>query len=142
MGLDNYFILHFEKNPECELIISYFRKYFELNDYVLLNGRPLEEGDRYKVLVDQKLLTQLRTEIEPIVTELLKYSRNELAYFEDNGYPEELQKKFYNSEFAPTESRSYAAGHKIIKLYNDISLMINMFEINEDEFFTSCHSSF
>ena len=102
MGLDNYFKLHFEKNPECELIISYFRKYFELNDYVLLNGNPLEEGDRYKVLVDQKLLTQLRTEIEPIVTELLKYSHNELAYFEDNGYPEELQKKFYNSEFAPT----------------------------------------
>lgn len=53
MGLDNYFILHFEKNPECELIISYFRKYFELNDYVLLNGSPLEEGDRCKVLVDQ-----------------------------------------------------------------------------------------
>ena len=49
MGLDNRFMGHFKNHPEVEISLAYFRKYFNLNDWMLQHCSPVQEDNPYDV---------------------------------------------------------------------------------------------
>lgn len=142
MGLDNRFMGHFKNHPEVEISLAYFRKYFNLNDWMLQHCAPVQEDNPYDVIVTKGNLKDLLKEIEPIAQELNKFNYNQISYYEDNGYPQEFVERFYDTEFTPSCSNTFAAGHKLVKLYRNVLVMIEMLEDNEEDFYITFYSSF
>lgn len=71
MGLDNRFMGRFKNQPELEISLAYFRKYFTLNDWMLHNCSPLNPDDEpYEVVVSKDNLDALLKAIEPIAETL------------------------------------------------------------------------
>ena len=54
MGLDNRFMGHFKSRPEVEISLAYFRKYFNLNDWMLQRCAPVQEDNPYDVTSGQR----------------------------------------------------------------------------------------
>ena len=143
MGLDNRFVGHFKKQPEVEISLGYFRKYFSLNDWMLANCSKLTPDDPYEVIVSKGNLEALRREIEPIAEELQKFNYNQISYYEDNGYPQAIVEKFYDMDFSPVQTNTFAAGHKLIKLYRTILCLLELIEENDaEDFYITFYSSF
>ena len=67
---------------------------------------------------------------------------NQISYYEDNGYPQEIVEKFYEEEFSPVSTNVTFAGHKLIKLYRNVLCMLEMIEENGDDFYITFYSSF
>lgn len=132
MGLDNVFVLNSKKYPDNRIRLAYFRKYFELNEWMLSHCSRLDPEYPYEVIVTQKDLEDLLDEIEPIAQELQKYSESQISYFNDNGYSKKLIEKFYGKKFSPVSS-TYAAGHKLLKLYSNVLCMIDILDWNRAE---------
>ena len=86
MGLDNRFMGHFKSRPEVEISLAYFRKYFNLNDWMLQHCSPVKEDNPYDVIVTKDNLETLLKEIEQIAEALNKFNYNQISYYEDNGY--------------------------------------------------------
>lgn len=143
MGLDNGFIGHFKNQPELEIRIAYFRKYFVLNDWMLRNCAPLNPDYPYEVLVTDDNLNALLEEVKPIAEALQGFTDSQISYYEDNGYPQDIVEKFYEQDFSPVFSNTFAAGHKLLKLYRNILCMKEMLEDNDDgNFYITFYSSF
>lgn len=141
MGLDNRFMGHFKNHPEVEISIAYFRKYFNLDNWMLRHCSPLNPDDPYDVIVTKENLEALLREIEPIAEELAKFNYNQISYYEDNGYPQDFVERFYDTEFTPSCSDTFAAGHKLVKLYRNVLTMLELLEDNED-FYITFYGSF
>lgn len=143
MGLDNRFMGHFKNQPELEISLAYFRKYFSLNDWMLHNCSPLNPEDPYEVVVSKDNLDALLREIEPIAEALRGFTYSQISYYEDNGYPQDIVEKFYERDFSPVSSNTFAAGHKLRKLYRNVLCMKEMLEDNDDgNFYITFYSSF
>lgn len=143
MGLDNGFVGHFKNQPELEISIAYFRKYFSLNDWMLHNCLPLNLDQPYEVVVSKDNLDALLKEIEPIAEVLQGFTSSQISYYEDNGYPQDFVEKFYEQEFSPASSSTFAAGHKLIKLYRNVLCIKEILEDNDDgNFYITFYSSF
>lgn len=143
MGLDNGFILRSNKSEEVQAEVAYFRKYYELDDWILSHCHDTYQDYKYERIVTRTDLEALLKEIEPIAEELNKYTYNQLSFYDDNEYPQEIREKFYNDDFAPFDTRSFAAGNKLVKLYRNILNMIEILEHNHDkDLFLTFYSSF
>lgn len=96
MGLDNLFLLRKRSDQNFKVELSYFRGFYTLKNRLVgsLNDSEIE------ISIDE--LNKLYYEIKDIYNELKKYSDNEIRYFDDCGYPDELCEKFYGCEFDPT----------------------------------------
>lgn len=58
MGLNNRFMGHFKNHPdEVEIRLAYFRKYFNLNDWMLQHCSPVQEDNPYDVITVSKEAT-------------------------------------------------------------------------------------
>ena len=104
MGLDNGFVGHFKRHPEVKMELAYFRKYYTLNDWVMKHGTVFDEHNPYEVAVSKENLEELLRLIEPIAEVLQGYTYNQISYYEDNGYPQEIVEKFYEEEFSPVST--------------------------------------
>lgn len=142
MGLDNGFVGHSQKHPDVKVNLAYFRKYYPLNDWVMKHGTSFDEHNPYEVVVSKDNLKELLKLIEPIAEALQSYTYNQISYYEDNGYPQEIVEKFYNEDFSPVSSNTMFAGHKLIKLHRSVLCMIEMMEENSDDFYITFYSSF
>lgn len=142
MGLDNGFVGHSKKHPDVEITLAYFRKYYTLNDWVMKHGTAFDENNPYEVAVSKENLEELLRLIEPIAEALQGYTYNQISYYEDNGYPQEIVEKFYEEEFSPVSTNVTFAGHKLIKLYRSVLCMLEMIEENSDDFYITFYSSF
>lgn len=143
MGLDNRFVGRFKGHPELEISLAYFRKYFNLNDWMLQNCARLNPDEPYEVVVSKDNLEALLRKIEPIAEAIQGFTDSQISYYEDNGYPQEIIEKFYEWDFSPVSSNTFAAGHKLRKLYRSILCMIEMLGDNDDgNFYITFYSSF
>lgn len=130
MGLDNGFVLKSKKNKNINIELSYFRKYYELDNYIMAKGIKTNYG--YKVIVSKELLKELFYQIKDIAEALIKLPINTIFEYDEEGYPKEYYDLFYGEDFSPCESTSDFAGEKLIKLYNRINSMLEILE-NDDE---------
>lgn len=142
MGLDNGFIL---KNDKLDISIelAYFRKYFELDDYVRCHAtRKPEEEEIY--LIDLDFLTSLQNQITPIYEQLVKIPTPLIAKYDDSGYPEKYDKYFYGNDFNPRDSGSAFAGAKLMRLYRRVDTMIELFEnrLPSEDWYIEFYSSY
>ena len=103
MGLDNRFMGHFKNHPEVEISLAYFRKYFNLNDWMLQHCAPVQEDNLYDVIVTKGNLKDLLKEIEPIAEALNKFNYNQISYYEDNGYLGTYQEMFDRARMAVSD---------------------------------------
>ncbi len=143
MGLDNGFVGRFKKAPDVELKLAYFRKYYTLNDWILRKCERVNPEEPYEVIVTKENLEELLNEVESLAKILQKLTYSQIAYYEDNGYPQYLIETFYGFDFSPTSSSTFAAGHKLIKLYGNILCMLELIEENDpDDFYITFYSSF
>lgn len=124
MGLDNYFLI---KKDDKYFEIGYFRKFYELDDFITTMCKPTE-GNSYTFLVDREALKMLKEEIEPIFKVLIKADEKYLCNYDDYGYPKKFRLdrvEFINNNFNPINSRSYACGIKVINLYHLVCTLLN-----------------
>lgn len=143
MGLDNRFMGHFKNQPELEISLAYFRKYFSLNDWMLHHCSRLNRDEPYEVVVSLDNLNALLEEVKPIAEALQGFTDSQISYYEDNGYPQDIVEKFYEKDFSPVFSNTFAAGHKLLKLYRNILCMKEILEDNDDSnFYITFYSSF
>ncbi|MGN0179631.1 MAG: hypothetical protein ACI4DY_09375, partial [Monoglobaceae bacterium] len=99
MGLDNGFEFRSRKNPNVRIEVANFRNYYELNHYMMQNGK--ETGVEYEVEVSRELLENLFNKISPIRDELIKLPGDTVAYYDDHEYPDEYYEEFHLNEFNP-----------------------------------------
>lgn len=136
MGLDNGFIARSKKDCSIEIELLYFRKYYELDRWVKNHCKPVvpDDDSLYYIIMDD--IIKLQHEIQNLYLPLSQKTKNEILYYDDFGYPEELVALFYENDFNPVKSKSYAAGYKLVSLYNGLDVMLNImaFENNKFEF--------
>ena len=127
MGLDNGFVLRSKSNQNLSIEIASFRNYYELNSWMC---HRCVEFDDPSFAVPDDVLIELEQDIENIARELLKLSDSQIDYYEDNGWPQELEEKFYGKEFDPTHSHSAFAPHKLVRLYRTVLCIREILENN------------
>lgn len=138
MGLDNGFVLRSNSSQTLSIEIASFRKYYELNSWMC---RHCNEFDNSSFAVPNDVLIELEQDIENIARELLKLSDSQIDYYEDNGWPQELEEKFYGREFDPICSHSAFAPHKLVRLYRTVLCIRDILENNSGvyiTFYSSC----
>lgn len=150
MGLDNGFEFRSRKNPNVRVEVTNFRNFYELNHYMMQNGK--ETGVEYEVEVSKELLEELRNAIEPIRNKLIRLPGDTVAYYDDHEYPDEYYEEFHLNEFNPATNETAYAGCKLLRLYDRINAMLEAFEIADcqseselfsgDDFYISFYSSF
>lgn len=142
MGLDNGFELRERGNPSLNIEVAYFRKYYELDDWVRRNARRLD-GDGEYFEITKSDLNKLLEEISPIVEIIGRYTYEKIAYFDDTGYPQCLVEKFYTKDFDPTSSQSAFAGNKLMRLYRSVLCMLEILDINPgNDYYYRFYSSY
>jgi hypothetical protein len=141
MGLDNGFVLKSKKNKDIAIEIASFRKYYELDRYVMAHGEKTE--DEYEVSVNAELLDKLSQKIEKIRDVLVRLPGNTVDKYDEEGYPEKYHAEFYGMDFSPCESQSAFAGHKLLRLYSRIECMKEILENDyEKDLYIIFYSSF
>lgn len=142
MGLDNGFILKNKKDSNLNLEIAYFRKFFELDDYISMCC-PLTD-DKTNFEVPLKVLKDLKEELLPTVRVLIQIPERLLGKYDDSTYPKKYNldsDELIHDEFNPITSRSAFAGWKALRLYNAVCVMIDLLNDNED-YYIECYSSY
>ena len=142
MGLDNGFVGHFKQHPQAEITLAYFRKYYDLDRWVIGHCQPVDPSDPFDVIVSKEDLEALLREIEPIAEALQGYTLNQISYYDDNGYPQDFIEKFYEAQFSPVSTSTSFAGYKLIKLYRNVLNMLEIIEENGTDFYITFYSSF
>ena len=97
---------------------------------------------RQKTIYEVPLRVTFYARVSTDSQEQLNSLTNQISYYEDNGYPQEFVERFYDTEFTPSCSNTFAAGHKLVKLYRNVLVMIEMLEDNEEDFYITFYSSF
>lgn len=129
MGLDNGFRLRDRQYPEHKIEFAYFRKFYELDDWVLQHCREAFNDNEWERVVSKEDIDSLIVYIRPIAEAILKLDESKVNYYDDKGWPKSFEKDFYGNDFNPFLSRSFAPGWKLIKLYH---AMVTLADILED----------
>lgn len=131
MGLDNGFIIRNKQDEKFSLEIGYFRKFYELDEFIRTNCNEVSP-DIFSVTVE--VLEALKEELLPTVQVLIKIPQRLLEKYDFNGiYPKKYgfdnEEAIYDT-FNPHCSGSAFPGWKALKLYNVVCTMINF--LNDD----------
>lgn len=141
MGLDNGFIIKKENDNNFKLEIAYFRKFYELNDFIILKS---EQIDDFRFKVDYEVLKELKEELQPTINVLIQIPERLLHKYDESSYPSKYNldsDELIRDEFNPVTSSSMFAGWKAIKLYNAVCTMINFLDDN-DGYYIEFYSSY
>lgn len=149
MGLDNGFCIRSKKHPElAEIEFGYFRKFYELDDWIRFNCEPADDAsendihDNYLYLVTEEDAIRLRDTIEPIVEKLMSLGVTHVAYYDEYGYPDEFKSLFYGNDFDPFSTKSYLCGVKLCRLYYVMNNIIEICELNDDDVYITFYRSY
>lgn len=132
MGTDSYFILQ-EKNAKSEdakneITLKYFRNFGELN--LFIKGK-CEEIESNKFIITERVLRNLKLELQLVINIIKDYTENELYYFEEEiGFPSGFKGKLYSNNFDITKSLTHNVSKKIIELYKFIDTALEIIENN------------
>ena len=142
MGLDQ-FIEH--KKAGNDVLLLYFRKYYELDEWVRANCSPLgDSNDIFKITSDD--LKELRHELERVFTVIKALP---LIAIVDENY--DLTKKQFeivrlvnDSNFLPIGSTSWNSGNKFLKLYYGLETLEDelLYANENDEHYLKYTSSY
>lgn len=141
MGLDNGFIIKNKQDSNLKLEIAYFRKFYELDDFI---SSKSEKIDDFNYKVSYEVLKELKEELQPTIRVLIQIPERLLhKYDEAMNYPKKYKlesDELIHDEFNPVMSQSAFAGWKALRLYNAVCVMIDLLNDNEDyyiEFYSS-----
>lgn len=140
MGLDNGFIARKKENSYVvDIDLAHFRNYYELDDYI---RSCTYSPDGYEFLVSAETIREIEKTIKDIAKTLLSTAGNTVDFYDEQGYPEEMQRQFYGNPFDPSMSRSSFAGRKLIRLYETTHCLQDIIENNPDNVYIAFYSSF
>lgn len=145
MGLDNGFTLRSRANPEEEIAnIAYFRKYYELDDWMRLHCKKRDKNEEFEWEVTLEDLEDLRRYIETVAKEVIKLDQKDLDYYDNYGYDESLGRQLcLSNDFCPVDSKSMFPGTKLIRLYHAVNVMCEILDTNRNSnVFITFYSSF
>lgn len=140
MGLDNGFLIKKENDSNFKLEIAYFRKFYELDDFIRSRSEKIND---FLFKVDYELLKELKEELQPTINVLIQIPERLLHKYDDSVYPKKYKldsDDLIHDEFNPVTTSSAFAGWKAIKLYTAVCTMINFLDDNKGyyiEFYSS-----
>ena len=140
MGLDNGFLIKKENDGNFKLEIDYFRKFYELDDFIRSRSEKIND---LLFKVDYEVLKELKEELQPTINVLIQIPERLLHKYDDSVYPKKYKldsDDLIHDEFNPVTTSSAFAGWKAIKLYTAVCTMINFLDDNKGyyiEFYSS-----
>ena len=140
MGLDNGFLIKKENDSNFKLEIAYFRKFYELDDFIRSRSEKIND---LLFKVDYEVLKELKEELQPTINVLIHIPERLLHKYDDSVYPKKYKldsDDLIHDEFNPVTTSSAFAGWKAIKLYTAVCTMINFLDDNKGyyiEFYSS-----
>ena len=140
MGLDNGFLIKKENDSNFKLEIAYFRKFYELDDFIRSRSENIND---FLFKVDYEVLKELKEELQPTINVLIQILERLLHKYDDSVYPKKYKldsDDLIHDEFNPVTTSSAFAGWKAIKLYTAVCTMINFLDDNKGyyiEFYSS-----
>lgn len=140
MGLDNGFLIKKENDSNFKLEIAYFRKFYELDDFIRSRSEKIND---LLFKVDYEVLKELKEELQPTINVLIQIPERLLHKYDDSVYPKKYKldsDDLIHDEFNPVTTSSAFAGWKAIKLYTAVCTMINFLDDNKGyyiEFYSS-----
>lgn len=129
MGLDTNFILK-NKQTGATVEINYFRKYYELRDWIVDNCKAID-SDRFNFLVTYKNFLTLEKLIERYAIPYSQFNADEIELFEEEDIiPARFEhmavfQNFGGNEFNPRSSHSAFPIRKLLKLYHFVKAVID-----------------
>lgn len=133
MGLENIFLLRKKSDTKFEIQLSYFCRYWDLQYSLAGNSNDSE------IEVKEEEIKQLYNTIDKVYEILKKYTHSEIHYFDDYGYPDELMKECYSLDFNPTRD---GYGLKLMHLHDALKQIIEILELNDDDYYITFISSY
>ena len=140
MGLDNGFLIKKENDSNFKLEIAYFRKFYELDDFIRSRSEKIND---LLFKVDYEVLKELKEELQPTINVLIQIPERLLHKYDDSVSPKKYKldsDDLIHDEFNPVTTSSEFAGCKAIKLYTAVCTMINFLDDNKGyyiEFYSS-----
>ena len=140
MGLDNGFLIKKENDSNFKLEIAYFRKFYELDDFIRSRSEKIND---LLFKVDYEVLKELKEELQPTINVLIQIPERLLHKYDDSVCPKKYKldsDDLIHDEFNPVTTSSAFAGWKAIKLYTAVCTMINFLDDNKGyyiEFYSS-----
>ena len=140
MGLDNGFLIKKENDSNFKLEIAYFRKFYELDDFIRSRSEKIND---LLFKVDYEVLKELKEELQPTINVLIQIPERLLHKYDDSVSPKKYKldsDDLIHDEFNPVTTSSAFAGWKAIKLYTAVCTMINFLDDNKGyyiEFYSS-----
>ena len=123
MGLENGFVLKHKNAPaDVGVHFYYICSFHELDNWMKQNCKEIAE-EEYEVT--GVILEKLKSTIEREAQYLHSLSPNLVWYYDDEGYPDLVNKAFYGETFS--------LNYQLIKLYDTIGTMLDILEMNEEE---------
>lgn len=146
MGLDNGFIIKKKSDPNFELEIAYFRKFFELDDFIARRATKVVDDWEHLYKINYDVLKDLKEELLPTIQVLIGIPERSISKYDDNTYPKKYKldsDELISDEFNPITSRSAFAGLKAMRLYNAVCTMMEFLINNDysDEYYIEFYSS-
>ena len=133
MGLDTGFLLK-HKQTGATIEINYFRKYFELRDWVVRNCQGIdatEYSEHFEFLVTYENFKELEKLVERYAIPYSQLDKDEIELVEEEGIVPSRFKDiavFVNPNgnyFNPRNSMSAFAVRKLLKLYHFVEMVID-----------------
>ena len=87
MGLDNGFLIKKENDSNFKLEIAYFRKFYELDDFIRSRSEKIND---FLFKIDYELLKELKEELQPTINVLIQIPERLLHKYDDSVYPKKI----------------------------------------------------
>lgn len=133
MGLDTGFLLK-NKQTGATIEINYFRKYFELRDWIVRNCQGIdatEYSEHFEFLVTYENFKELEKLIERYAIPYSQLNADEIELLEEEDIvPARFEQiavfqNFGGNEFNPRSSRSVFPIRKLLRLYHFVNTVID-----------------
>ena len=129
MGLDTVFMLK-NKQTGATVKINYFRKYYELRDWIVDNCKAID-NEHYSFLVTYENFLTLEKAIERYAIPYSQLNADEIELLEEEGIvPARFEQiavfqNFGGNEFNPRSSQSAFPIRKLLRLYHFVKAAID-----------------
>ena len=132
MGLESGFILCSKEYPAVEIYFYNVCSYRTFDDWMRRNCPRINDSECYEVSIHT--LKELKHIIERQAQYLHTLSPNQIWFYDEQGYPELVQRAFYGEEFLPE--------YRLMILYDKICAMLDILDLNDDDCYFEFYSSY
>lgn len=122
MGYECGFILRDKENVQREIYATSFCSFSALGRAVQ-NYYKTDDNDEY--ILNAECINHLLSIVEPIHNKLRLLSDNEIAYYDDHGYPATYNRLFYGNALWKNDC---SHGYRIMRLYHTLCVLQEILE--------------